>query len=170
MGSDTITEFWDGVGHTEDIEETPEYVFRSRRTQQVRRATGSSDLIENLAMNQERLLMNERMYEDLCRSATSAAGIFQGKWRIPILCALQGGPVRLGQLVRLMPTASKKVLGENLHQLQKEGVLVRTDFSETLLHVEYDYSEGFRSGMTAVLTSLAVVGDLRANKAAQTEE
>lgn len=108
--------------------------------------------------------MSERNYDELCRTATSAAGILQGKWRIPILCALQGGPVRLGQLVRQMPKASKEVLAENLRQFQEDGVLVRTDLSETLLHVEYDYSEGFRSDMTAVLTSLAFVGELRANK------
>lgn len=114
--------------------------------------------------------MTERNYDELCRTATSAAGIFQGKWKIPILCALQGGPIRLGQLVRLMPTASKKVLGENLHQLQLEEVLVRTDLSETLLHVEYDYSEGFRSRITAVLMSLAVVGELRLYKVPKTKE
>jgi DNA-binding HxlR family transcriptional regulator len=114
--------------------------------------------------------MNDPSYDKLCRSATNAAGILQGKWRIPILCALQGGPVRLGQLVRLMPTASKKVMAENLRQLQEDGVLVRTDFSESLLHVEYDYAEIFRSGMTAVLASLSDVGELRANKAPKTKE
>ena len=105
--------------------------------------------------------MREFSYDELCRSATNAAGILQGKWRIPIFCALQGGPVRLGQLVRLIPTASKKVLAENLRELQGNGMLVRTDLSETLLHVEYDYSEGFRATMTAVLVSLAVMGELR---------
>lgn len=107
--------------------------------------------------------MDERTYEELCRSATSVAGIFQGKWKIPILCALQGGPVRLGRLVRLMPSASKKVLTENLRQLERDGVLVRTDLSDTLLHVEYDYSEGARLGITSVLGSLADVGESRAN-------
>lgn len=114
--------------------------------------------------------MNENGYDDLCRCATNAAGILQGKWRIPILCALQGGPVRLGQLVRLMPTASKKVLAENLRQLQDDGMLVRTDLSETLLHVEYDYSEGFRATMTAVLMTLAVVGELRVQRPAKTKK
>ncbi len=107
--------------------------------------------------------MDERNYEELCRFATSASGILQGKWRISILCALQTGPVRLGRLVRLMPTASKKVMSENLRQLERDGVLVRTDLSDTLLHVEYDYVDRFRSGMTSVLTSLADLGELRAD-------
>lgn len=56
--------------------------------------------------------MYGRSYDELCGLATNAAATIQGKWRIPILCALQGGPVRLGQLVRLIPTASKKVLAK----------------------------------------------------------
>jgi DNA-binding HxlR family transcriptional regulator len=81
-----------------------------------------------------------------------------------MLCALQGGPVRLGLLTRLMPTASKKVISENLRQLIREGVLVRTDLSATLLHVEYDYAVGFRLGMTSVLRSLAGIGELQAGQ------
>ena len=108
--------------------------------------------------------MSERKYGEFCEFATNAAEALQGKWRIPLLCTLQSGPVRLGQLVRLMPTASKKVLTENLRQLEREGVIVRTDLSDTLLHVEYDYSEGFRLGMTSVLTSLANVGELQKHK------
>lgn len=113
--------------------------------------------------------MEERAHEDLCRSATSAARVLQGKWRIPILCALHGGPVRLGRLVRLLPTASKKVITENLRQLERIGVLVRTDLSDTLLHVEYDYSEQFRSGMISVLSCLADVGELRERSLAPAE-
>ena len=70
--------------------------------------------------------------------------------------------MRLSRLVRLMPTASKKVITDNLRQLERDGVVVRTDLSDTLLHVEYDYAEEYRLGMTVVITSLAEVGDLRA--------
>ncbi len=109
--------------------------------------------------------MYGRSYDELCGLATNAAATIQGKWRIPILCALQGGPVRLGQLVRLIPTASKKLLAENLRQLERDGVIVRTDLSDILLRVEYDYAVGFRLEMTSVLASLANVGDLRRKKA-----
>ena len=111
--------------------------------------------------------MNDDIYEALCKSATNAAGILQAKWRIPILCALQSGPVRLGRLVRLMPAASKKVITENLRQLERDGVVVRTDLSQSLLHVEYEYSEAFHPGMTAVLMSLADVGVVRASGGTQ---
>ena len=77
--------------------------------------------------------------------------------------------MRLGQLVRLMPTASKKVITDNLRQLEREGVVIRTDLSDTLLHVEYDYSDEFRMGMTSVLTSLADVGELRTSRTDETK-
>ena len=102
--------------------------------------------------------MNERNYDELCRSASNATRLVQGKWRIPILCALQDGPVRLGQLARNMPHASKKVIAQNLKELENEGVLIRTDLSETRLHVEYDFSESIRSKMAKMLACLADVG------------
>jgi hypothetical protein len=46
-------------------------------------------------------------------NATFAAGVlFQSKWKVQILCGMRTGPVRLGQLARLIPAASKKMLEE----------------------------------------------------------
>lgn len=103
--------------------------------------------------------MSDPTYTELCRSASLAAQLLRGKWKIPILCAVQTGPVRLGQLVRLYPTASKKVIAENLRQLQRDHILLRTDLSGTLLHVEYDLSEELRSEISQVLRSLADLCD-----------
>jgi DNA-binding HxlR family transcriptional regulator len=47
------------------------------------------------------------------------------------------GPVRLGHLRRVIPPASKKVLVQQLHELEKDGIIVRTDFSGKIKHVEY---------------------------------
>lgn len=47
------------------------------------------------------------------------------------------GPVRLGQLRRLIPCASKKVLVQQLHELEKDGIIVRTDLSGRIKCVEY---------------------------------
>ncbi len=103
--------------------------------------------------------MSDPTYTELCRSASLAAQLLQGKWEIPILCAVQKGPVRLGQLMRLYPTASKKVIAENLRQLERDHILLRTDFSRTLLHVEYDFAEELRSEISQVLRSLADLCD-----------
>jgi hypothetical protein len=49
-------------------------------------------------------------------------------------------------------------------------VLVRTDLSVTLSYVGYDHSKDLRLGMTAVRTSVAVVGQQRTTKAPKTKE
>jgi hypothetical protein len=44
------------------------------------------------------------------RRATLANDVlFQGKWKVQILCAMRSGPSRLGQLARIIPGASKKI-------------------------------------------------------------
>lgn len=42
--------------------------------------------------------------------------------KLHILCAIRNEPVRLGQLTRELPTASKKLLTENLRELHKLGL------------------------------------------------
>jgi DNA-binding HxlR family transcriptional regulator len=71
------------------------------------------------------------------------------------------GPVRLGQLGRLIPSASKKVLIENLRELESHGLIVRKDLSGTIRHVEYDFTEVMRPAMTQILDHLAEFGGLR---------
>jgi DNA-binding HxlR family transcriptional regulator len=73
-------------------------------------------------------------------SAEAALCLVRGKWNIPILANMLDGPVRLGQLRRLIPNASKKVLVQQLHELEKNGIIVRTDFSGKIKHVEYAIS------------------------------
>jgi DNA-binding HxlR family transcriptional regulator len=43
---------------------------------------------------------------------------------------MRGGPVRLGQLSRLLPEASKKVLMTELKQLVRSGLVERRDLSD----------------------------------------
>ena len=77
---------------------------------------------------------------EIVSSAEAALCIVRGKWKIPILANMLDGPVRLGQLRRLIPSASKKVLVQQLQELEKDGIIVRTDFSGKIKHVEYAIS------------------------------
>jgi DNA-binding HxlR family transcriptional regulator len=85
--------------------------------------------------------------------------LLQGKWRIEVLCALRPGPVRLGQLARLIPTASKKMLTHNLRKLEADGIVTRSDLSDTILHIEYNLSDDAREAVCAVMDELAEWGD-----------
>jgi DNA-binding HxlR family transcriptional regulator len=71
--------------------------------------------------------------------ATSIAiGLLQGRWRIEIVCAMRMGPVRLRQLARRIPGASKRVLTDNLGKMEDSNLIVRTDLSGLVRQVEYD--------------------------------
>jgi DNA-binding HxlR family transcriptional regulator len=94
-----------------------------------------------------------------CKAAIAIA-LIQGRRRIEILCAMKEGPVRLGQLTRLIPTASKKVLTENLRKMEASGLVVRTEITGAVPHVEYDIVEAIRGETHLLLDELAKWSDL----------
>lgn len=81
--------------------------------------------------------------------------LLQGKWQVHILTAMRHGPVRIGQLGRLIPGASQKVLAQSLRKLEAQGVVVRRDLSELVLHVEYELKPETREGVVALLDVLS---------------
>ena len=98
------------------------------------------------------------------RATLSAEVLFRGKWKLQILCAMRSGPVRLGQLARIVPGASKKMLTQNLRQLEADGIVVRKDMSDLVLHIEYELAESTREGVCALLDHLAKWGGLQFEK------
>jgi hypothetical protein len=44
--------------------------------------------------------------------------LLQGKWKLQLLCEMRTGPVRLGQLKRVIPSVSKKALRAGLRHLE----------------------------------------------------
>lgn len=85
--------------------------------------------------------------------------LFEGKWTIQVLCALRREPVRLGQLGRLVPGASKKMLAHCLRKLEADKIVVRHDLSDIILHVEYELHEEVRDSVGELLDHLAKWGD-----------
>src|SRR5665213_187634 len=85
--------------------------------------------------------------------------LFQGKWKIQILCVMRSGPIRLGQLARMIPRASKKVLTQNLRDLEATGIVTRRDLSDVVLHVEYELKQDVKDSVFALLDHLAQWGD-----------
>lgn len=77
---------------------------------------------------------------------------------MPILCAMRHGPVRIGQLGRLIPGASKKVLTQSLRGLEANGIVIRRDFSELVPHVEYELHPDLRDGVGTLLDCLSTWG------------
>jgi len=91
------------------------------------------------------------------QQAIRAMDIIRGKWALQILCALLDGPVRLSQLKRQIPGASKKALTANLRTLAHAGMISRCDLSESVLHVEYQLIEALNQPLMGLLKQLALI-------------
>ncbi len=63
--------------------------------------------------------------------------IISGKWKPLVLFFLRNGPKRYGELKRLIPGVSDKVLIQQLKDLEADCVLARTDYKEVPPRVDY---------------------------------
>lgn len=66
-----------------------------------------------------------------------ALRIIAGKWKPTIIWTLHVKALRFGQLRRQVKGISEKVLIEQLRELERDGVVLRRQFAETVPRVEY---------------------------------
>lgn len=67
--------------------------------------------------------------------------LIDGKWKGVILFHLQGGRLRFGELRRLMPGITQRMLTKQLRALEEDGLVLREVFAEVPPRVEYELSE-----------------------------
>ncbi len=63
--------------------------------------------------------------------------VLGGKWKLLIAYFLLQRPRRNGELHRLLPTISQKMLTQQLRELEADGVVVRAVHAQVPPHVEY---------------------------------
>jgi DNA-binding HxlR family transcriptional regulator len=68
---------------------------------------------------------------------TRSMGMIGSKWKPIIVNAIQKRTVRFGQLDAIIPLITRKVLTEQLKELEEDGILHRQSFNETPPRVEY---------------------------------
>ena len=83
---------------------------------------------------------NEHLEEANC-PVTATVGIIGGKWKPPILSRLVEGGKRFGQLQRLVPHVTKKMLTQQLRELEQDGIVRRKVYDQVPPKVEYSLSE-----------------------------
>lgn len=86
--------------------------------------------------------------------------VIGGKWKPLILCYLGRGPRRPGDLLRLIPPITPKMLTQQLRELAADGIVTRTVFPEVPPHVEYALTPVGRS-LRPVLLAMSTWGENR---------
>jgi DNA-binding HxlR family transcriptional regulator len=67
----------------------------------------------------------------------AAMDVIGGKWKVLILWALEAGPRRFGELRRMLPGVTEKVLTSQLRELEAHGIIAREVYDEVPPRVEY---------------------------------
>jgi DNA-binding HxlR family transcriptional regulator len=85
-----------------------------------------------------------------------------GKWAVVILAHLKQGSLRYGELRRLMPDITEKMLTQRLRELESDGLVERTVHSEVPPAVSYRMVD---DELRSVLQALYAWGERRAEQA-----
>ena len=80
--------------------------------------------------------------------------VLGGKWKLPLLFYVLQEPRRTGELRRLVPGISQKMLTQQLRELEDDGIVVRTVFDQVPPKVVYAVAEGERARLEALLDAL----------------
>jgi DNA-binding HxlR family transcriptional regulator len=89
------------------------------------------------------------VYAEACPSR-AVLELIADKWTLLILPALRKGPMRNGDLMRLIGGVSQKMLTQTLRELERNGLVLRIDHLEVPPRVEYDLTVLGRSLADAV--------------------
>jgi DNA-binding HxlR family transcriptional regulator len=84
---------------------------------------------------------------------TGMLQLIGGKWKPVILYCLRSEKRRFGEISIRIPDLSRKVLTEQLKELEEDGLLTRKQFNEIPPRVEYELTELGRS-LTPVLNEM----------------
>jgi DNA-binding HxlR family transcriptional regulator len=88
---------------------------------------------------------------------TATLAMIGGRWKTVILYHLSFNTRRFGEIAVRIPAISRKVLTEQLKELELDGLIVREQFKEIPPRVEYSLTELGRS-LSDVLKAMEVWG------------
>ncbi len=72
---------------------------------------------------------------------TTAIEVIGGKWKVIILYQLRGKTLRFGELKKIIPKITQKMLSQQLRELEKNKLVVRKIYAEVPPKVEYTSTE-----------------------------
>jgi DNA-binding HxlR family transcriptional regulator len=86
-----------------------------------------------------------------------AIDVIEGKWKPIVVNTLKAGALRFGQLRRHAPEATRKVITEQLRELEEDRIISRKAFGQRWERVEYELTAYGRT-LVPVLTLMAKWG------------
>ena len=91
---------------------------------------------------------------------TATIALIGGRWKTIILYILSTHTRRFGEIAARMPTISRKVLTEQLKELEGDGLISRKQYKEIPPRVEYSLTELGKS-LSPILNDMAAWGKQR---------
>ena len=83
---------------------------------------------------------------------TNSLKLIGGKWKVPIIYNLRTGPVRFGELKRILSPITQQMLTKQLREMERDQLIDRKVFEVIPPKVEYSLTE-FGKSLGPVLQS-----------------
>ncbi|RAJ08690.1 HxlR family transcriptional regulator [Chitinophaga skermanii] len=104
---------------------------------------------------------NKQLLNEECNEVY-AANIIGGQWSLAICCALINGKMRFGELRKILPTITERMLTLQLRRLEDNGILKRTVYAEVPPRVEYELT-GIGQQLEPIIRALETWGQAHKN-------
>jgi DNA-binding HxlR family transcriptional regulator len=98
------------------------------------------------------------VFNELYCPVEITAGIIGGKWKPLILFYLQNKTRRFGEIQKLLPGVTKKMLTQRLRELEKDGIVHRRVYAQVPPRVEYSLTRHGQS-LRPILELMSGWGD-----------
>jgi DNA-binding HxlR family transcriptional regulator len=95
--------------------------------------------------------------EDVACPITATLEYIGGRWKSIILYYLSSGKKRFGEIAVRIPTISRKVLTQQLKELERDGLIIRKQYKEIPPRVEYSLTDLGKS-LSSVFKEMATWG------------
>jgi DNA-binding HxlR family transcriptional regulator len=92
--------------------------------------------------------------DDVACPMTATLEYIGGRWKCIILYYLTTGTRRFGEIAARIPTVSRKVLTQQLKELESDGLITRTQYKEIPPRVEYTLTDLGKS-LSAVFKAMS---------------